>query len=96
MYCLCDTIALKQLLEDTYKVQGKSLTTALDELHFVIHKYSFPLPLVLQANPSFPKVSHLPTSQAKKKKFKNSSLSSFSINPFFEDISTPRLESAKW
>ena len=36
------------------------MTTVLDEVPFVINLYSFPLFLVSQANPFFPKVSHLP------------------------------------
>ena len=52
---LCDTIDLKQSLESILK-------TALNEVHFIVNIYSF-LPLDLQANPSFPKASHLPLSQ---------------------------------
>ena len=33
-------------LEGTLKVYGKSLTTVLDEVHFILNLYSFPLPLV--------------------------------------------------
>ena len=39
------------------------MTTVLDEVYFVVNLYSFPLPLVHQANSSFSKVSHLSPSQ---------------------------------
>ena len=55
MHFLCHAID-----NGTLKVWGKSLTTVLDEFHFVDNLYSFPLPLVPQANPSFFKVSHFP------------------------------------
>ena len=64
MHFLCDAIDLKQSVEGTLKVQGKFLTTVLDEIHFIINLYSFPLPLVPQAKPFFLKVSLLPSSQA--------------------------------
>ena len=70
MYFLCNTIELKQSAEGTLKVQGKSLKTALDEVHFIVHLYSFPLPLVPQAKPSFSKVNHL--SPPRQNKFQNS------------------------
>ena len=60
MHFLCNTIDLKQSVELTLKVQGKSLATVLDEVHFIVNLHCFPLPLVPQANHSFPKVSHLP------------------------------------
>ena len=60
MHFLCDAIDLKQSVEGTLKVQGKSLTTILDEVHFIVNLYNFSLPLIPQTNPSFPKVSHLP------------------------------------
>ena len=60
MHFLCDPIDLKQSVEGTLKVQGKSLTTVLDEVNFIVSLYSFALPLVPQANLSFPKVCHLP------------------------------------
>ena len=60
LHFLYDAIDLKQPLEGTLKVQGKSLTTVLDEVHFIVNLYSFLLPLVLQANPFLPKVSHMP------------------------------------
>ena len=56
------------LYEHSLKVQQKSLKTALDEVHFIVNLYSFysfPLPLVPQAKPSFPRVNHLRRSQAK-------------------------------
>ena len=63
MYFLCDAIAL-QLVEGTPKVLGKSLKTALAEAHFIVSLYSFHLPPVSYSNPSLPKVSHFPPSQA--------------------------------
>ena len=57
---LCDTIDLKPSVEGTLKLQGKSLTTDLDDVHFIVNPYSFPLLLVTQANSSFPKVCHFP------------------------------------
>ena len=65
MLFACDEIDLKKVVEDTLKVQGKSLTTVLDEGHFTVSLDSFPLLLVPQANPSFPKVCRLPSVQAK-------------------------------
>ena len=59
MHFLCDAIDLKQSVEDTLKVHGKSLTTVLDEVHFIVNLYSFTLTLVSQVNPSFPKLSQL-------------------------------------
>ena len=46
-----------QSVEGTFKLQGKSLATVLDELDFIVNLYSFPLLLVPQANPSFPSPS---------------------------------------
>ena len=60
MNFLCNAIDLKQSVEGNLKVQGKYLKTVLDEVHFIVNLHSLPLPLVLQANPSLPKVSHLP------------------------------------
>ena len=80
MHFLCDAIDLKQSGEGTPKVERKSLRTVLDTVHFIVILYIFSLPLILQANPSFPKVSHLPHSQAEqlpKLPF------SFSVNPLF-------------
>ena len=54
---LCDAIAMKQSMESTLKVQEKSLTTVLDEVHFIVNLYNFPLLMVPQANPF---QSHLP------------------------------------
>ena len=45
---------------------GKYLTTVLDEVKFIVNLYSFLLPLLHQADPSFPKVTHLPPSRAEK------------------------------
>ena len=64
MHFLCDAIDLKQSVEGTLEVQGKSLTIVFDEVHFIVNLYTFPLPLVLQTNPSFHKVNHLLPSQA--------------------------------
>ena len=90
---LCDVIDLKQSVEGTLKVQGKSLTTVLDEIHFIVNLYSFPIPLVFQANPSFHNVRHfLPPTQ---NKFQNSPLS-FCSPLFSEDIPTSSFESTKW
>ena len=58
MHFLCNVIDLKQSVEGTLSVKRKSLTTVLDEVHFIVNLYSFPLPLDLQANLSYPKVSH--------------------------------------
>ena len=62
MYFLCDAIHLQQSLEGTVTVLGKFLITVMEEVYFVVNLYSFPLPLVPQANSSFPKVSYLPPS----------------------------------
>ena len=71
MYLLCDAIDLKQSVEGTLEVLGKSLKIVLNEIHFTVNLYSFPLHPVLQANPSFPKVSHLsPT--PRQRNFQNS------------------------
>ena len=61
---LCDAIDLEQSMEGTLKIYGKSLTTVLDEVHFIVNLNSFLLPLVSKKNPSFARVSHLPQSQA--------------------------------
>ena len=78
MHFLCNAIDLKQSEEGTLEVQGKSLTTALDVVCFVVHVYSFSLPLIPQANPSFPQsqAEELPSRQ------------SFSANPWLEVRST--------
>ena len=55
MHFLCGATNLKQSVEDTLKVLGKSLKTILDEVHFIVNLYSFSLPSVPQVNPSFPK-----------------------------------------
>ena len=83
MHFLCDAIDLKQSVENTLKAQGKLLTTVLDEFHFIVKLYSFPLPLVPQENPSFPKASHLPLPGRTTSK----TPPSFSVNPTFLRIS---------
>ena len=60
MHLLRDAIDLKQSLKGTIKVLGKSLTEFFDKVYFIVDLYGFPLPLVEQANPFFPMVSHLP------------------------------------
>ena len=60
MHFLCDATDLKHSVECTLKVKGKSLTTILDEVRFIVNLYSFSLPMVSQANPFFPKLSHFP------------------------------------
>ena len=57
-------ITPKQSVEGTLKVPRKSLKTFLDEAHFIVNLYSFPIPPVPQANPFFPRVSILPSFQA--------------------------------
>ena len=79
---LIDAIDLKQSVEGTLKVYGKSLTTVLNEVHSIVNLYSFPFFLVPQANPSFSKVSHFPPS--KQNNFQNCPF--FFLTPFFEDI----------
>ena len=59
MHFMCNATDLNQSVECTLKLLGKYLTTVLDEVHFIVNLYSFPLSLVPQANLSFPKVSHL-------------------------------------
>ena len=44
MHFLCDAIVLKHSVEGTLKVYGKSLTTVLDQVHFIVNLYSFPYP----------------------------------------------------
>ena len=58
-----DAIDLKQSVEGTLKLKGKSLTTVLHEVHFIVNLYSFPLPLVPQANSFFVEIGHLSPSQ---------------------------------
>ena len=60
MHFLCNAIGLKQSVEGTLEVKGKSLTTVLDEVHVIVNLYSSPVPLVPQARPSFPKLGNLP------------------------------------
>ena len=83
MQFLCDAIDLNLSVESTLKVWGKSLTTVLDDAHFIVNLYSFPLPLVSQTNSSFPKFSHLPPSLHSN--FQN--IRCFSDNPSFLRIS---------
>ena len=45
MYFLCDAIHLKQPVEGTLKVLGKSLKTVLDKVYFTVKLCSFPLQL---------------------------------------------------
>ena len=56
----CNAIELKQAVEGTLQVLRKPLATVLDEVHFTVNLYSFPLPLVPQENPSVPKVISTP------------------------------------
>ena len=65
----------------------------LDEVHLIVNLYSFPLPLVSQANTFFPKVTHL--SHLTGKTIPKLPLC-FCQPLFFEDISTPMVESTKW
>ena len=51
-------------MEGTLTVLRKSLKTVLNEVDFIVNLCSFPLSLVLKANPPFRKVNHLPPSQA--------------------------------
>ena len=51
MHFSSDAIDVKQSVESTFKVWGRSLTTALNEVHFIVNLYSFPQHLVSQANP---------------------------------------------
>ena len=85
MHLLRDAIVLNQLVEGT-------LTTVLNELHFIVNLYSFALQLVPQAKLSFPKASHYPI--LRQKNFQKFHLQ-FLLSHFFEVISTPRLESIK-
>ena len=87
MLFLCDAIDLKQSVQGTFKVLGKTLAAVLDKVYFIVNLYSFPLPLVSHENPSFPKVSHLPPSpsQAEQNNFQNPTC--FSVNTSFSRIS---------
>ena len=86
MHFVCDAIDLKQSKEVSLKLQGTSLADVLDEVFFIVNLYSFLLPLVLQENLSFTKVSYLPRTTHK-------TPSLFFCEPlFFEDMSTPRSE----
>ena len=55
MHFLCDAIVLKQSVEGTLKVYGKSLTTVLDQVHFIVNLYSFPYPWSLRQILPFPR-----------------------------------------
>ena len=61
---LCDAMDLKQSVGGTLKVLGKSLTTVLDEVHFIFNLSSFPLPLVPQSKPFLPQGKSFAPSQA--------------------------------
>ena len=58
-FIFCDAVDLKQSVEGTLKLKGKSLTTVLHEVHFIVNLYSFsPTPgplgkLFLRQNRSF-------------------------------------------
>ena len=88
MHFLFDATDLKQSVESALKVEGKSLTTFLDEVHFIVNLYSFPLPLVPQANPS-PRSGRTTSKTPPSPRL-------VLLTPFFEDIPTPRLEPTKW
>ena len=68
----CDAIILKQSVKSTLKVSEKYRKTVLDGVHVIVNLHFFFLPPVLHANPSFPKVNHLPPPRQ----------SSFQISPF--------------
>ena len=50
---LIDATDLKQSVEGTLTKLEKPLKTVLDEIHFMVNLYSFPLHPTSQANPSF-------------------------------------------
>ena len=79
-----NAVDLKQSVEGTLSVKGKSLTTVLDEVHFIVNLYSFSLPLVPQLNLSFSKVSHLPSLPGRAS---SKTPLSFYVNPSFLMIS---------
>ena len=64
MHFLCDAIDLKQQVEGTLKVLWKSLTTAVDEIHFAVNLYSFPY-LWTQGKTFFPQGKSFAPSQVK-------------------------------
>ena len=81
---LCDAMDLKQSVGGTLKVLGKSLTTVLDEVHFIFNLSSFPLPLVPQSKPFLPQgksFAPLPGRATSKTPL------SFSVSPSFLRIS---------
>ena len=82
MHFSSDAIDVKQSVESTFKVWGRSLTTALNEVHFIVNLYSFPQHLVSQANPypsqpfanppPPPQAEQLPNSQVRTSKMVDS------------------------
>ena len=76
-----------QSVEGTLKLQGKSLTTVLDEVDCIVNLYSFPLPLVPQANLSFPKACHLPPPHSPGRTTSKTPAPTFSVNSSFLAIS---------
>ena len=81
---LCDAMDLKQSVGGTLKVLGKSLTTVLDEVHFIFNLSSFPLPLFPQSKPFLPQgksFAPLPGRATSKTPL------SFSVSPSFLRIS---------
>ena len=48
---LRDAIDVKQSVEVSLKILGKSFETLLDNFHFIVNLYSFPLPLTLPGKP---------------------------------------------
>ena len=67
IFCVIQCIDFqKQSVRSARKVFGKSLKTLLDEVYFLVILKVSPYPLALQANLSFPQVSHLSPSQAEK------------------------------
>ena len=63
MHALCDAIDLKHFVKGSLKVSGKSLKRVLDEVHFLVNLYSFPLPPAPQAKLSIPKLVFPPPKQ---------------------------------
>ena len=67
-FCVIQYIDFQtQSVGELFVLLGESLKTTLDEAHFAVNLYSFPQPLVSQANPSF-------CSPPKQNKFQNSPL----------------------
>ena len=92
IHFLYDAIHLKQSMDGTFRVQGKSLITVLDEVHFIVNLYSLLLRLVPHANPSFTKISYLSPFRAEQLP----KLCPLFFNTSFLRISQLRLESTKW